>query len=650
VIDPSNAAQLQRVAQLGQGFLTDVAWSPDGGRLAVASALGVYLYDVNSLAQTSYINTNGDAPRQVFFSPDGTQVAAFLEASETLRYWEVASGQELRALSWTERAAPVVSQVGVSPDGATLAWIARGTVQLMDSQTGNLLQTLSHEDFVSNVDFSPDGSQLVTLYGGVIVWDVASGQPVRTLVPYPEAIANQVEFSPGGASVMIVSSDGQVSLWDVGSGQQTLSLSAVSAEFAPDGQSLVADSGAGEVLVVDAASGESRLSVSGTSAALSPDGSLIAVQQDGGAVQLVEAASGAEQSALPHAGVVDRMSFLPNGRLLTVLTDGTLTLWDTTSGQALLTLGAFTGAATSLAFGPDSRLLAVGSADQGFVGSAHLWSLTVENGVVGGQVGLALRGHNGAVQSVAFSADGLTLASASEDTTVKLWNLTLSPLSAQERATLTGHTQQVTSVALSPDGSRAASGSWDQTVKIWDAASGAELLTLAGPTAWVWSVTFSPDGRYLAAGSDDGVARVWEVVSGQLVFASDGQARGVMGVAFSPDGRLLAGATGDGPVLIWGVPDGAERMRLPGHPDNTASSVAFSPDGKLLASSGWDGSVIVWDATSGAELATLGAEPSVVAGALRVVTIDQVAFSPDGQLLAAALADGTAQIWAVSSP
>jgi len=649
-IDPSNADKLQLAAQLGQGYLTDVAWSSDGARLAVASALGVYLYDLNSLAQTNFINTNGDVPRQVFFSSDGAQVAAFLEGSETVKYWEVASGQELRALSWTERASPVVSHIGVSPDGTTLAWIARGTVQLMDAETGNLLQTLSHEDFVSDLDFSPDGRQLVTLYGGVIVWDVASGQLVSTLIPYPEAIANQVTFSPDGASVIVVSTDGQVGLWDVASGQQTLSLSAISAEFAPDGQSLVANSGAGEVLVVDVVSGQSRFTISGTSAALSPDGNLIAVQRDGGTVQLVEAASGAEKVALPQAGVIDRMSFLPNGRLLTILTDGTLTVWDTTNGQVLLMLDNFAGTATSLAFAPGGRWLAVGSANPGFVGSVRLWSLAVSGSSVSGQVGSVLGGHNGAVQSVAISSDGSTLASASEDMTVKLWNLTASPLSAQERVTLTGHTQQVTSVALSPDGSRAASGSWDQTIKIWDAASGNELSTLTGPTAWVWSVAFSPDGKYLAAGSDDGMVNVWEVVSGQLVFAADGQARGVMGVAFSPDGKLLAGATGDGPIVVWDAANGAEKMRLPGHPENTASSVAFSPDGKLLASSGWDGKVKVWEAASGAELVTLGVEPSVVAGSLRVVAVDRVAFSPDGQLLAAALADGTAQIWAVTSP
>ena len=100
-------------------------------------------------------------------------------------------------------------------------------------------------------------------------------------------------------------------------------------------------------------------------------------------------------------------------------------------------------------------------------------------------------GHSLGVTSVAFSPDGKLLASGSADNSIKLWNVA----SGRELRTLSGHTAPVSSVAFSPDGKVLASGSWDTTIKLWDVASGRELRTLTGHTDKVNSVAFSPDGQ-----------------------------------------------------------------------------------------------------------------------------------------------------------
>src|SRR5262249_53265296 len=132
---------------------------------------------------------------------------------------------------------------------------------------------------------------------------------------------------------------------------------------------------------------------------------------------------------------------------------------------------------------------------------------------------VTLEGHSNGITAVTLSPDGTLLASASNDCTVKLWNIA----TGRELVTLKGHTGFVTNVAFSPDGQSLASSSWDQTVRLWDSKTGKELLTLRGHSLVTEGLSFSPDGKRLATSAVNrplpeerpSEVKIWDLANGR---------------------------------------------------------------------------------------------------------------------------------------
>jgi hypothetical protein len=149
---------------------------------------------------------------------------------------------------------------------------------------------------------------------------------------------------------------------------------------------------------------------------------------------------------------------------------------------------------------------------------------------------LVLAGHTSHVTAVAFSPDGVRLATASVDGTARIWDAR----TGVAMAVLEGHAMRVNALAFSPDGMRLATAGDDHTARLWDGRAGTLLATLRAHSGRVGSVTFSPDGRRLATTSEDGTARLWDGQTGASLTVLTGHTQPLRAAAFSPDGARLA--------------------------------------------------------------------------------------------------------------
>ena len=579
------------IARLGKGGINEIAYSPDGNRLAVATRIGIWLYNTHTGAEVALIVGHTEDVISVAFSPDGSMLASG-SLDRTVRLWEVSTGLHLRTFTGHSR---FVISVAFSPDGTTLASGSQdGTVRLWEVSTGLHLRTFTgHSGFVLNVAFSPDGQTLASgsLDRTVRLWEVATGKHLRTFERHTESVWS-VAFSPDGRVLASGGWDGNIHLWEVATGKHLQRL---------------------------------RWTPVGRSVSFSPDGQMLAGASEDGAVRLWEVATGNRLGAFEgHIGYVESVSFGPNGQMLaSASADGTVRLWEVATGVSLHTLERHTDFVDSIAFSPNGTTLA--RSDN--TGAVHLWEVAT------GRHLHSFIGHTSYVHSVAFSPNGRILASVSSDKTVRLWSVT----AGEPLRTLIGHTDYVYSVSFDSYGRILASASADGTVRLWEIATGRHLPTLVGHTDKVHSVAFSPDGTTLASAGEDGTVRLWEAATGKQLHMLEGHLFDVYSVAFSPDGATLASSGLDDTVRLWEVATGKQLRALKGHTDEV-KSVAFSPDGATLASGSQDNTIYLWEVSTGGHLHTFQGHTSYVLN---------VAFSPNGAILASGGADGTVLLWDV---
>ena len=572
-------------ARLGKGSITEIAYSPDGTRLAVASSIGIWIYDAETGEELDLLTGHTGGVESIAFSPDGN-ILASASWDDTIRLWDVATGESLRTLTGHRGA---VKSIAFSPDGKTLAGGSFQEVRLWDVNTGSHLHTLTgHTVFVESIAFSPDGNILASASwdGEILLWDTNIGENLRTLTGHT-VFVESIAFSPDGNILASASWDDTIRLWDAATGEHLRTLrhteSVTSVAFSPDGNILTSASRDGEIFLWDVNIGRYLHTLTG------------------------------------HTESVESVAFSPDGNILASGSRREVRLWDVNIGEHLRTLTGHTELVESVAFSSNGQTLASGSRRE-----VRLWDANI------GEHLRTLR-HTDYVASVAFSPDGNILASAS-DGEILLWDAN----TGRYLQTLTGHTDYVESIAFSPNRKTLASGSWDETVLLWDANTGSRLHTLIGHTDYVASVAFSPDGNILASGSWVGEILLWDANIGEHLRTLIGHTESVESIAFSPNGQTLASGSRR-EVRLWDANIG-EHLHTLRHTDYV-ESIVFSPDGNILASAS-DGEILLWDAKTGRYLHTLTGHTDYV---------ESIAFSPDGNILASGSDDGTVLLWEIET-
>ncbi|PWH17201.1 MAG: hypothetical protein DDG60_02865 [Anaerolineae bacterium] len=518
-----------------------------------------------------------------------------------------------------------VNSVDFSPDGRyVVSGSGDGTARVWQAQTGAEVTRMMHEGGVTSVAFSPDGRYVVSgsSDGTARMWEAQTGAEVARTTH--ESGVTSVAFSPDGRYVLSGGDDGTAQVWEAQTGVEVARITheslVNSVAFSPDGRYVVSGSSDGTARVWEAQTGAevARMTHESdvTSVAFSPDGRYVVSGSWDGTVRVWQAQTGAEMARITHDGDVWAVAFSPDGRyVVSGCDDYTSRVWEAQTG-AEVTRMTHEGPVVSVAFSPDGRYVVSGSGD----GTARVWWAQT-----GAEV--ARMTHESGLTSVAFSPDGRYVLSGGATTTARVWNfqpgaevLQIIPSEGSELY-----------FAISPNGRYLAAGSWDEPVRVWDLQTGVEVVRMAHESG-VNSIAFSPDGQYVVFGNTDNTIDVWETQTGAKV-ARMTHEEPVVIVDFSPDGRHVVSGSEDGTARVWEAQTGVEVARM-AHKGQVRSA-DFSPDGRYVLSGSYDGTVRVWEAQTGVEVARMKHDNFVLS----------VAFSPDGRYVLSGSLDGLARVW-----
>ncbi|MBL8160978.1 MAG: hypothetical protein JNJ61_03265 [Anaerolineae bacterium] len=520
----------------------NLAYSPDGRYVASASPdRSIMLWDMQT-GEGRRLLGHTDWVTKVAFSPDST-ILASASNDDSIILWDVAAGEQLAVLTGHSDNARALA---FSPDGSVLAsGGADATIILWNVTAREFGRTFSdfHSDWINDLEFSSNGKDLASVSGDgqLVIWDVRSGEP-RISAEVDSAPVTNLNYSPDGSQIVTASS--VVSIWNLGGNitlEQMVGPTGTNtlweAIFSPDGQTVAYSDGSTVGLLPLEPQSRVTRNLEGQMAPVrtsvfSPDGaSLLTTSEDSTAI-LWDVATGEQRFTIEAGGGQGVISgaFSPDGSLIALGGgDGNTTLWDAASGEAIRTLGRQNDWVLGVAFSRDGEQIGAISSD----GTVQRW-----DAATGGNLSLPDQAHDGsALWAIAYSPTADIYATAGGDGLVRVWNAETGDLISE----LSAHTDQVFALAFSPDGRVLASGSGDMSVILWDTETWQSTSVLQGHSSSVFTIAFSPDGSQLITGGADNTAVLWDAATGTALTTPFYAAQDwVNHAAFSPDGRWLA--------------------------------------------------------------------------------------------------------------
>ncbi len=594
-------------ARIGKGTITsNIAYSPDGSRLAVSSSIGIWIYDAHTGEELDLLIEDVGSAISIAYSPDGMTLAA---ANWTdVHLWNTNTGEyKTRLIAATKDDFFLINSIAYSPDGKTITTAGGTEAHLWDAVTGKHKTTLKDDHGVINsIAYSPDGKTITTAGGTEAhLWDAVTGKHKATLKGHTDDIYS-VAYSPDGKTLATGGADRKGRLWDTVTGKHKATLKGYthwihSIVYSPDGTTLAVASGS-RAHLHNASTRKNKNTLEGhlyglwgyvDSIAYSPDGKTIATASQS-EVRLWDAETGRHTGTLKeHMPISDLVVYSPDGKTIATAIenplarhsyDGIVILWDAVTGARkkdfFKDYDSF-GFVKSLTYSPDGKTIATAIGSE-----VHFWDVGT-----GKQHETTLKGDTNWISSVAYSPDGKTIATAI-GSEVFLWDTDTGKLQNTNGDWRDGelqHAESITFVAYSPDGNTIASAS-QNAVYLWDAHTEKHKNTLKGHTKNITFVAYSPDGNTIitASGTGEGEVRLWN--------ADTGKEKNVLkrysSLVYSPDGNTIATASAIGEGHFWDADMRKRKIILKQHLRNITPG--YSPDGKTFATA-YGGTILLWD-------------------------------------------------------
>jgi len=610
-------------ARIGKGNINHISFSPDGARLAVATSIGVWIYDAQTGKEISLIKVKYRGLRfrdRVAFSPDGKTFATgnWLQA-RGIELWDVETGEKITTL---KKHIGGVYDLEFSPDGKMLSCgsLYKGVeYHMWEVDSGREVagfkgeqESYSYSAFV----MSP-GARLIasTSKGKIFLWDTAT-HSLRHTIDFPESYVQGLTFSPDNKT--LVSSGSNVLLWDTETGNQISKLdldrgiySVDALTYSPDGKILAGGSYGGKIILWDM----EQLNQQPKDQKLTLPALLSKVVNK-------RPSNSKHPTLVEHTRSIETLAFTADSKTLASGSrDGTVIVWDVANRTPQLTVDGHTGSVTALRFLENDKTLFSVSSD----GIVRIW-----NTDTGAEKFIKTNWY---AYTIAFPQDGKTVAFRGSSNEIQIWDVDNDKLVHTFK---TEHKDSINVLAFSPDGNTIASGGRDGTLEVWDVSARQRFATLDSHTDTVNGVLFSPQGKMFASASRDGKVQLWDILTGKKAVLLTEPNRGVNALAFSPDGKTLVSGRLDGPIQVW---DTTTHQHL-GDFINAAGSVdslAFSPDGKILASGLYDGSIRLWNVNSKTKIREIRSAHND--------SVEKFAFTSDSKTLVSGSRDGTLLIW-----
>ncbi len=622
------------IARLGRGSVRDMAFSPDGQCFAVASAIGLWLYELPTLFPIALWDTERGMTDSITFSPDNRRVITHTFAGN-IKIWDIESGVCITKVD--DHGRSDISKPIFSQDGqriAAISFSSHGKIYVWCPHTGKQLSEteIQYSYDIRPRQFSPDARLLVGKKSernsdpeSVIIWNVETGERIGCFTEYPDEMKNLC-FSPDGKHLAGSSSDGAIWVWDI----KKERLVTTYTDYNSDAQ----------IFPHYASKDE-----------------LIAAVVSDCKVEVWNIEQNEKLDEFEHRGNSRRRTcFSKDGTQLAVASPSEIKIWtkgNNSNSHTVSTLHGHTPTVDTLVFSEDEKMLISASWGDNIL----LWDITKKNSYRPQGEKLPARSHNvyrspsEKIISINVYGDSLKVSEVGK---------------SEPFAEITGPEGGLgRAKAFSPTGHRIASADQDDNIHIWERApllnnrteneSWKKHITLTNDENFFdglkfspTGLAFSPDGKRLASisRSRECKACLWDVDSGKqiakLPLTSPSNYAKDAGIAFAPNGDIIAGGK-SGEITLWDATDGKTLMTLP-QPEGSQRPITlcFSPCGEYLASGAWwqpdlqKAPIRLWEVATGENIATFWGHTT---------DVQCLAFSQDNTLLVSGGHDGAIYLW-----